>query len=364
MTMQSATINTAFANALGVTVKDAGNNPVSGVNVTFTASGWGAAGVFSISAATTIVASTGSGVASAPFTANATAGGPYTVTAGAAGLTTVNFSLTNTAAEPILSTLSLTQGPVGASITITGSNFGSTPGSVTFNGTSATPTAWSPTSIDTTVPGGATTGNVVVTVGGMASNGLPFTVTPPPNIASISPTSGPVGTVVTINGTNFGPTVGTRVSGVTFNGVSARTNGWSDTQILVPVPAGEDSGNVVVSISGVASNAVLFTVTSAPAVTSVSPTGGPVGTSVTITGTSFGPIQGTSTVTFNGTAATPTSWSNTNIAAPVPTGATTGNVVVSIGRFATNDGAFTVTSGTCSIKLVQHLIKEPGITHP
>ncbi len=38
-TPQSATINTAFANALAVTVRDAGSNPVAGVNVTFTAPG-------------------------------------------------------------------------------------------------------------------------------------------------------------------------------------------------------------------------------------------------------------------------------------------------------------------------------------
>src|SRR6202007_2061540 len=96
-TPQSATINTAFSNALGVTIKDASNNPVPGVNVTFTAPGSGASGVFSNSTATIVVATNASGVASAPFTANATAGGPYTVTAAAAGLTTVNFSLTNTA---------------------------------------------------------------------------------------------------------------------------------------------------------------------------------------------------------------------------------------------------------------------------
>jgi hypothetical protein len=33
-----------------------------------------------------------------------------------------------------------------------------------------------------TVPTGATTGNVVVTVGGQASNGVPFSVIPPPSI--------------------------------------------------------------------------------------------------------------------------------------------------------------------------------------
>ena len=46
-TPQSATVSTAFANALAVTVLDAGSNPVAGVNVTFTAPGAGASGQFS-----------------------------------------------------------------------------------------------------------------------------------------------------------------------------------------------------------------------------------------------------------------------------------------------------------------------------
>src|SRR5260370_23114534 len=96
-TPQNAVINTAFANALAVTVKDSGGNPVAGVNVTFTAPGSGASGLFSNSTVTIVVATNASGVASAPFTANGVAGGPYTVTATAAGLATVNFSLTNMA---------------------------------------------------------------------------------------------------------------------------------------------------------------------------------------------------------------------------------------------------------------------------
>ena len=99
-TPQSGAINTAFSNAPAVTVENATNNPVSGVNVTFTAPGGGASGVFSNSTATITVATNGSGVALAPFTANGTAGGPYTVTATSAGLATVNFSLTNAGAPP------------------------------------------------------------------------------------------------------------------------------------------------------------------------------------------------------------------------------------------------------------------------
>jgi len=281
------------------------------------------------------------------------------------GVASNGVSFTVTSPGPSLTSLGLTQGPVGATVTIVGANFGATQGtsSVTFNGTAGTPSTWSDTSIDVPVPAGATSGNVVVTVNSIASNGLPFTVTPPPSISNISPVSGPIGAVVTINGTNFGPTVGTRVSGVTFNGVSARTTSWSDTQIILPVPVGATTGNVVVSVGGVPSNGVLFTVTAAPVITTVNPTGGPVGTSVTISGSNFGSSQGTSTLTFNGTAATPTSWSSTSIVAPVPAGATTGNVVVSVGAVASNGVAFTVTAGSGSIKLIQHASKDAGITN-
>jgi hypothetical protein len=44
-----------------------------------------------------------------------------------------------------------------------------------------------------------------------------------------------------------------------------------------------------------------------PSIKSLSPPSGAVGASVTITGTSFGGAPGTSTVTFNGTPAAPTS---------------------------------------------------------
>ncbi len=95
---QSAVAGTAFATALSATVVDVGNNPVSGVIVTFTAPGSGASGVFADSTTSTTTATTNaSGVATAAvFTANATVGGPYTVTASASGVATAaNYSLTN-----------------------------------------------------------------------------------------------------------------------------------------------------------------------------------------------------------------------------------------------------------------------------
>ena len=113
----------------------------------------------------------------------------------------------------------------------------------------------------------------------------------------------------------------------------------------MPVPSGATTGNVVVTVGGVASNGVSFTVTvPAPSITTLSQTSGPVGTSVIIAGANFGATQGTSTVTFNGTAGTPTMWSGTSITVPVPSGATTGNVVVTVGGVASNGMSFTVTA--------------------
>jgi hypothetical protein len=78
---------------------------------------------------------------------------------------------------PNITNIAPTSGPVGTQVTITGMNFGSTMGTVTFNGVAATPTSWSATSLVVVVPAGATTGNVVVGAGGIASNGVSFNIT-------------------------------------------------------------------------------------------------------------------------------------------------------------------------------------------
>ena len=69
-------------------------------------------------------------------------------------------------------------GPVGTGVTLTGNGFGTTGGKVTFNGVEAVTGGWSDSSIVATVPEGATTGPIRVTVAGQVSNGWHFTVTP------------------------------------------------------------------------------------------------------------------------------------------------------------------------------------------
>jgi uncharacterized protein (TIGR03437 family) len=329
-------------------------NPASGVvgtSVTINGANFGA------TRGTSMV--TFNGIATAPASWSATSivapvpngatTGNVVVTVGGVASNGVSFSVTVPA--PSITSLNPTTGLVGASVTITGVNFGATQGAstVTFNGTAATPTSWSATSILAPVPNGATTGNVVATVGGVASNGVSFTVTvPAPSITSLNPASGVVGTSVTINGANFGATRGTNM--VTFNGIATAPASWSATSIVAPVPSGATTGNVVVTVGGISSNGMGFTVAvPGPRITSLSPTSGFVGASVTITGVNFGATQGASTVKFNGTTATPTSWSATSIVAPVPNGATTGNVVVTVGGVASNGVIFTVTVPAPSI---------------
>jgi len=164
---------------------------------------------------------------------------------------------------PTITSLSKSNGTVGDSITITGTNFGTSQGAitVTFNGTVATVTSSSSTSIATSVPAGAITGYVVVTVSGLDSNGIWFTVnvSNPPTITSISPQSGTPGTSVTITGTNFGDTQG--ISTVEFDKTSAVATSWNRTSIQATVPVGVTGTIAVkVTINGVTSNGVNFTV--------------------------------------------------------------------------------------------------------
>jgi YD repeat-containing protein len=83
---------------------------------------------------------------------------------------------------------------------------------------------------------------------------------PPPAISTLTPTSGPAGTSVTIAGSNFGSTQVSGNTKVIFNGVTSSPYSWSDTSIVAPVPPNLATGPVVVSVRGAVSNGVTFTV--------------------------------------------------------------------------------------------------------
>jgi IPT/TIG domain len=188
------------------------------------------------------------------------------VTAGGATDTFTTFTAVSTACPVTVTAISPTTGVVGTSVVITGTGFAAG-ATVKFNQTTATGVVVnSATQITATVPAGATTGPVRVTVSGNTARGPIFTLVPvpAPTITSFTPTFGPTGKSVVITGTNFSGTVsGTSftTSGVTFNNVTATFVVNSATQITATVPSTATTGPIKVTTpGGTATSATSFTV--------------------------------------------------------------------------------------------------------
>lgn len=173
-----------------------------------------------------------------------------------AGLCGVFYSWKSTSLPAFVSLLPYS-GKVGKTIEFLGQGFVSGKTTVSFNGTTAKPTVVSSTYLTAAVPNGATTGSVSVTTSGvkLTSNRI-FRLTP--QIRSFKPTSGAVGTVVTITGVSL-----IQTTKVTFGGVAATSfTITSDTQVKATVPTGAKTGHIVITTpGGTATSPGVFTVT-------------------------------------------------------------------------------------------------------
>jgi len=87
-----------------------------------------------------------------------------------------------------------------------------------------------------------------------------------PTITSFSPTSGVVGTSVTITGTNFSSTLSSNT--VKFNGTTATLSSGNTTQLVASVPIGATTGKITVTVGvNTATSAGDFTITTPPSTT-------------------------------------------------------------------------------------------------
>ncbi len=171
----------------------------------------------------------------------------------------------------------------------------------------------------------------------------PYTVKPVPVISGLAPSSGGVGTSVTITGANF-----TGATAVTFAGVTTQTfTVLSATSIVASVPSGAGTGQIaVVTPGGTAASTATFTVGAtavAPSITSLSPTSGTAGTTVMLTGTN---VAGATSVIFSGsTLASWTVLSATQLRVVIPAGVPSGRfTVTTVGGSGTSTGSFTVSA--------------------
>jgi hypothetical protein len=245
------------------------NVPV-GCEVTITGTGFDSVSDVKIDGLTAVFTTNSTTQISAVVPATATGAAQIAVTETAPTThteTLSGFDTPGTACPVTVSGFNPTTGVVGTSVVISGTGF-SAGATVKFNQTSATAVVVnSANQITATVPPGATTGPIRVTVSGNTarSSGV-FTVVPvpAPTITSFTPTFGPTGTSVVITGTNFSGTVGATsftTTGVTFNNVAATFVVNSATQITATVPSTATTGPIKVTTpAGSATSTTNFTV--------------------------------------------------------------------------------------------------------
>lgn len=156
-------------------------------------------------------------------------------------------TLRNTvSAEPFIRSYTPTIGSAGTSVTILGTNFTGVT-AVSFGGVPAASfTIDSATGI-TAILGAGATGDIAVTNPFGTTTASGFTYGAPPVITAVSPLSGPVGTTVTITGTNFNPVPSSNI--VFFGQVQAAVSSATTTSLTVTVPSGTTYGPITVTTS-------------------------------------------------------------------------------------------------------------------
>ena len=251
---------------------------------------WYAASAASVTTITVTV----SGASALAFTVVDLAGAssaPLDVTATAGGVSTTASSGTTAG---ISQSSEIVVAGVGWNGTVTPSapTAGYTPSTVEQSTASGSATgeqaAWDLLSPSGAQTYGATLSSSTTWTGAIAAFKVSTGPPPAPTISSFSPTSGPVGTPVVINGTGF-----TGASAVAFNGTNQPTfTVNSDIKISTSVPSGATgTGPITVTAAGTATSPTNFAVTVAPSAPhimviveenhSYSGTGGIIGNSMT-----------------------------------------------------------------------------------
>ncbi|HXS99087.1 MAG TPA: IPT/TIG domain-containing protein [Elusimicrobiota bacterium] len=271
---------------------------------------------------------------------------------------------------PSANSISVASAPIGATFTIAGSQFGPYAGSQTrvlIGGVTAPLSAWNDDVIAGTVPG-LSTGTYSIAIqratgdgGLMGINPFSLQVTAPV-IASISPSSGPIGATFALSGASFGAYAGA-LTQVLFNGATVPLSVWNDASISGTVPSGSPPGTYPVVVERltsdgglVLSNTAYFQVVGVH-LFAVNPATGPIGIPFTIAGSGFGAYDGANTlVLLGGTTAALSVWNDSTISGTVPA-LSTGAYPVYVERI---QGAATAMSCIATFTVTSLAISPPS----
>jgi hypothetical protein len=151
---------------------------------------------------------------------------------------------------PTLVSFSPARGKAGDVVTLMGNSFApAARNEVTFGAGVATVVQASSSSLQVRIPATAESGKVrVQTPGGLSTSATDFTFLPAPSLRTFTPSTGTVGEVVTLTGTNF--LIDGRPDTVFFNQQPAVVLSASATTTTVRVPYGATSGPLTMAGTG------------------------------------------------------------------------------------------------------------------
>ena len=267
------------------------------------------------------------------------------------------FTVTNLAIPPPAPST----GPIGTAFTLTGSGFGAYAGTntqVLIGGATAALSVWNDSQISGTVPT-LSSGTQPMWLerfsgGGLETSNTVYFQVVTPAIASISPSSGPIGVPFTLTGSGFGPYSGANTE-VLIGGTTTTVSVWNDAQITGTIPGSLAAGTYNVQVARMAPDGgvVLSTAASfqvvAPSVGGMSPSTGPIGIPFTITGSGFGAYSGGATqIFFGGVPAALSTWVDGQISGTVPA-LSTGSYAVTLLR---QQGAYASSTFVSSFTVI------------
>lgn len=242
---------------------------------------------------------------------------PIVVTVG--GQVATDPALSLSYLGPVITSANPTAGPTagGATLTLTGLNFGTTQGSVTVGGVNCPLTSQQHSQLQCLLPPGVGTNvPIVVTVAGQPSNTFLGFSYLPPVVQSFSPANASTagGGTLVLTGQNFGPS-----ATVTLAGVPCVVTLASVAEVQCTIPSSSGGAGGVITVGGQSTN--FGFAYDPPSIASLSPARSPTqgGGDLTITGSNFG-LSG-AVVTVGGADCPVTAQTQSTIVCTIPEGA-------------------------------------------